>query len=492
MKKAVPYILVVAVFLLLASNRLLTRGMFCDGVVYTAIASNYAHGIGSFWEPRFTETINGNPPPLRGVAVEEQPAHTQIQGHVFYAHPALMMVILSVWMRLFGTGIIVAKLYSLAIMLLTALLMVRLWRRLGFGRETGWLPLLLWLLIPPVTHFSCYNMLEPTMLVFILGAILCVLREGRHEWAWHLLAGGFLFLAFLTKEFTGLFPLVLPAVLWLTKMRDHSFGRMVALTAWMLAGLLLPCAIVFAFVPGALPFFEQYFNIQIMGQAVHGYDHNRLRIVGHFFLHSGIAMTIVAIVLLVRKAKLKGDWCPPTENLWTAVAMFIFALCGVLPLMVSAKASDYFLLTAFPFFSISMAALLEPWAESFGDRLGRGRCAAVVMVLLVAAVVLNVVFAGRPGRDEVCQEDLAVIAPHLDEGEVVTMPGEVFDDYYELTLAGYYYIDRRVSLDSNDIYRHVLTTESAGLGKFADTCEAAYRRVDIPTKDFVLYERTTE
>ena len=43
--------------------------------------------------------------------------------------------------------------------LLTAWLIVRLWKQLGFDGKTGWLPLLFWTLIPAVTLNSHENML---------------------------------------------------------------------------------------------------------------------------------------------------------------------------------------------------------------------------------------------------------------------------------------------------------------------------------------------
>ena len=51
LKKAVPYVFVAAVFLLLACNNVLTRGMFMDGLIYSSVADNMAHGIGDFWHP---------------------------------------------------------------------------------------------------------------------------------------------------------------------------------------------------------------------------------------------------------------------------------------------------------------------------------------------------------------------------------------------------------------------------------------------------------
>lgn len=487
------YLLALALFASLACKEMLTRGMFADGLVYTSIAINYAEDDVPFWQPRFTATVNGNPPPVRGVAQSDQPYYTQTTGETFYAHPPLMMYLLSLWVRLVGSGDVAVKGYSILVMLLTALLIVRLWNRLGFGFSTGWLPLLLWTLIPPVTHYAFYNMLEPTMLLFILASVLCLLREGRRLWLWHLLAGLFLFLSFLTKEFTGLFPSAFPAVLWVARLREHGFGRMLALTAAVFAGFLVPCLLLALCSPAAWDFFQHYLSIQILGQAMGSSATSRFAIVGHFFLHTGIVWGIVVLAAVIAVFRKRTDWLPLIRHRRKASAMFMLALCGVLPLMVSAKQSDYFLLTAFPFFALAAAILLEPFATRALKRPNAPAVASLAaLVAVVAAVVLNAVFAGRPGRNVTIQEDMDLITPHLARGEVVTAPQQMFDSHFVLTLSGYYFIDRRVSLDSLNVHPHLVTTSSAGLGRFAHLSDASYRLVDLPTTEFQLYELTSE
>lgn len=481
------YLLALALFAALACKEMLTRGIFVDGLVYTSIAINYAETDTPFWQPRFTATINGNPPPVRGLSSADQPYFTQTTGDVFYAHPPLMMYLLSLWVRLGAGGNVAVKGYSILVALLTALLIVRLWRRLGFGRATGWLPLLLWTLIPPVIHYSFYNMLEPTMLLFILASVLCLLRQDRFEFWWHTLAGLFLFLAFLTKEFPGLFPLAFPAVLWFTRLRTHSFGRMLALSAAMLAGLLLPCALLALCSPAAVEFFRHYFDIQILGQALENKTVNRFAIVAHFFLHTGIAWGCASLLMLIAWLGRRTAWLPSRHHLRTALAMLLLALCGVLPLMISSKQSDYFLLTAFPFFALAMAALLEPCARLLLDWANPRWSCATALVALIAALSLNAAFAGRPGRNLSIQHDMDLIAPHLSRGETLSVPKEVFDRHFLLTLAGYYYLDHRISLDTVHPHRHLLTTSSSGLGKFSHSPGNGYRRLPLPTSEFELY-----
>ena len=50
-------LLVVSVYCLLVLPRLLSYGMFVDGIVYASIARNMAENYGSFWQPYYTATV---------------------------------------------------------------------------------------------------------------------------------------------------------------------------------------------------------------------------------------------------------------------------------------------------------------------------------------------------------------------------------------------------------------------------------------------------
>ena len=49
--------LAVSLYCLLVLPRLLSYGMFLDGVTYASIARNMAENYGSFWQPYYTATV---------------------------------------------------------------------------------------------------------------------------------------------------------------------------------------------------------------------------------------------------------------------------------------------------------------------------------------------------------------------------------------------------------------------------------------------------
>ena len=442
--------LVGAIFLALVSGSLLTTGMFMDGLIYSNIAANMAEGVGSFWHPVYTATHHPD----------------------FYQHPPLALGMLALFYKVLGVHLWVTKLYMALTMLLCAWLTVRLWLRLGGKKETGWIALLLWTLIPTVTHFANQCMLENTMVLFVLGAILLLLRPDGKALngllAGLLLAGLLLAAAFMTKGFTGLFPLVLPLLLWLFDRRKGVLAQ----TLCMLAGLLLPLAVIALAVPEARVYFSNYMEMQVLAGWSQGEVH-RWQILLYFLRSIAIALAMVVVVCLVNK----GVGQKPTREQW---ALWVLVACAVLPMMVSTRQREFYLLTAMPLVAVLMALLIEEpvarWVKPSVVWL------VIAVVALVVAIVLNVLNYGKPGRDAELQRDLKVIAPSLQKGETVTVPTPLYFDY---KLQGYYYRECRVSLGDQERCRHLLTTEEYP----ADSC---YREVPLPTEKYKLYEIKTE
>lgn len=445
MKSWSLYIAVAALFLALVSGSLTTTGMFMDGLIYSNVAANMAEGVGSFWHPVYTATHHPD----------------------FYQHPPLALGLLALFYKVLGTHIWVTKLYMVLTMLLCAWLIVKLWMRLGGKRENGWMPLLLWTLIPIVTHFAFQGMLENTMVLFDLGAILLLLRSDRKAWN-AVLTGLLLAAAFLTKGYTGLFPLVLPVLLWLF---DRKKGALMQ-TVCMLGGVLLPLAVIALAVPESRGYFENYMQLQVLAGWSQGEVH-RWQIIVDFLRNTAIVIGLVLLVVIVNK----GVGQKPSREQW---AMWALVACAVLPMMVSTRQREFYLLTAMPMVAVLLALLIE---EPVACWIKPSKVLQyIALALLLGAVALNVVRFGNEGRDAQLQRDMKVIAPQLGRGEMVTVPTPLYFDY---KLQGYYYRECRVSLGDQERCRHLLTTD-------ANPADSTYREVPLPTGQYHLYELQAE
>ncbi len=420
-----------------------------DGLIYSNVAANMADGIGTFWHPTYTATHHPD----------------------FYQHPPLALGLLALFYKVLGTHIWVTKLYMVLTMLLCAWLTVKLWVRLGGRREDGWMPLLLWTLMPTVTHFANHCLLENTMVLFVLGAILLLLRTKRNALN-GMLAGLLLVAAFLTKGFTGLFPLVLPLLLWLFDRKNLSFKAMLVQSVCIVMSLLLPLVVIALAVPEARDYFSNYMLHQVMAGWSQGEVH-RWQILVYFLRSTAIAIGLVLLVAIVNK----GVGQKPSREQW---AMWALVACAVLPMMVSTRQREFYLLTGMPMVAVLLALLIE---EPVSRWIKPSKVLAyVALALLLGAVVLNIVRFGSEGRDVQLQRDLEVIAPQLERGEIVTVPTPLYFDY---KLQGYYYRECRVSLDDQHRHRHLLTTDEY-------PTDSTYGEVSLPTEQYHLYKLLVE
>ena len=419
-----------------------------DGLIYSNVAANMADGIGSFWHPTYTATHHPD----------------------FYQHPPLMFGLLALCYRVFGIHLWVTKLYMVLTTLLCAWLIVRLWLRMGGQRGHGWMPLALWTIIPIVPHFANQCMLENTMVLFDMEAILLLLRHGRKA-MYGMLAGLLLAAAFLTKGFTGLFPLALPLLLWLFDRKNVSFKAMVQQTLCILVGLLLPLAVMALAVPQARDYFANYMELQVVA----GWTQNevpRWQIIIYFLRNTAPVIGIVVLVAILAH----GLHHPNKEQLamWTLVA------CAVLPMMVSTRQREFYLLTSMPLVAVLSASMLDG-AKCIVDsiRLQALPVKIVAVALLTGAVTLNVMRFGTEGRDAELQRDMKTIVQRLDHGETASIPTPL---YYDYKLQGYYYRESRITLDDRHQHRHMIAT-----GEF--DIDSSYHEIPLPTTKYKLYER---
>ncbi len=158
----------------------LTEGMFLDGIIYSEIASNMAEGKGSFWDPCMNHILFPH----------------------FREHPPLALGLNSLFYRLFGNYLIVDKIYSVFTLLVTASLVICIWKRTANVSRLSWFPLLLWLLIPLVTWSSTNNVLENTMSIFVLLSVyMAIIGIQKHNDIFSILSG---FLSITPKIFMNI------------------------------------------------------------------------------------------------------------------------------------------------------------------------------------------------------------------------------------------------------------------------------------------------
>ena len=186
--KNLPFYLIILFVFMALSNDLWSEGMFLDGIYYATIARNLSEGIGSFWFLHFTDT----------------------SSNIFHGHPPLAIGLQSVFFSLFGDSVYIERIYSLLTFIITGFFIHLIWK--GFIDEKyssySWAVLFFWAIIPLNSWACSNNLLENTMNIFVASSVFFLIKNIRANDLVYIMISGFcLFFAFLSKGFTGLFPL---------------------------------------------------------------------------------------------------------------------------------------------------------------------------------------------------------------------------------------------------------------------------------------------
>jgi hypothetical protein len=415
--------------------RVLPEGMFPDGLTYASIARNMAEGRGSFWLPYFSSSFWI---PFQGNQYE------------FYGHPTLCMGLLSVLFRAVGDHWFVEKFYCILIWLVSVWLVIKLWRSVGQDKQLWWLPVWTWYMMPAVLWSYPNLVLDNTMAVFSLLAALILISDFRFQisdlqntlgksrlgFKHLIICGVLLHLAFLTKGPVGLFPLVIPIIYWLFY-RDKINLQNAIFQSFILGATCFGTLTLWYFYPPAKAFWVKYFNIQLMSsigetdqtEAYTGLDY--LYIPKEILVQS-VAFVIVGLVLFIFSKIKKTAFHFDNEATKKAAFFMTIGLSGSLPMMISHKASSYFLLPSLPFFVIGFCLFLEPtvciWIEKFALSPAKTlRANRFVGVVAIGVLMYCLAQIGRVGREQNIIHDIKILGKNESPTHAILRGGIPFD-----------------------------------------------------------------
>ena len=239
--------LVISLYCLLVLPRMLSYGMFMDGVVYASIARNMAENYGSFWQPYYTATVSPT----------------------FYEHPPLGFWLQSWAYRLCGDSVYVEAWWGFGVGILILLVLASIWRCLtpqGYALTGTWFPIMLFIVTPMTSWAVANNMLETTMTFFILLAVLlCLLSLDNpiifFSCLYGILSGLSMFCAILIKGPVALFPLAIPL---LAMMHDAKKIKMSTTVIVLLMTLMVSFGLMFSTSTASVHFFKRYVSQQVL------------------------------------------------------------------------------------------------------------------------------------------------------------------------------------------------------------------------------------
>lgn len=380
-----------------------------DGTIYATLSRNLAEGQGSFW----------------------QPSLSQDYFETFFEHPPLGIAMLSLAFSTVGDYFWVEKVYGLCLALLTMGLLNSIWKSLYKSEydSYGWIPSLLWL-VTPLTFWSVTNnMLESTLVLYVLLSFKALLAYLDSNKSWLLIAAGLcLSASMLSKGFVGLF---MWSFFFWEQISSNTWKRYWAIPQTLiLVGITLaPIVALYFFNPTAHAHMAAYFDNQVVRsiQEVQTADY-RTQILFRLFrevipmlILSGIALLLIRPIASL---KLKRN-----AKSWLCMGL---AISAVLPLMITLKQRGFYLIPAFPFLALAMAPLWakylthRDWSSKVsGSRLG----ITISMVLLAAGLVSTFSFKGSIGRKTDRISDMKTIIDYTGEHARIGIAPELYDDY---------------------------------------------------------------
>ena len=419
--------LLLAAFLLLPS--VASVGMFMDGTIYAAVSRNLADGLGSPWALHFSEGL----------------------FPVFREQPPLVFWLQSLFFRVLGDGYLTERVYDLTVVLATALLMIALWRRMVAACRLNalagywWLPLLLWVVVPKWSWTYRNNVLESTLTLFCLAAVLWLLaglRSSRTRTAVvHTTAASLATLvAFLAKGPVALFVLIAPVLLG-QALADVGRRRMAIVTTALAAGFALLLGLLLMW-PEAREMLAAYWQKQVVGRS------------GFLSQDAGLLfelakkLAVMLLVLLGLRAwmgrGLPVGWSRQVRA--PVLVLLALGLAASLPLLLGDLDSAHYLVPALPFFALGLGLLGAAILDNAGSRVRAALNARPGRVFLVAAaaVMIGILAMSLSRLGEVRKNAdyhalLAQAADVIGEPGTVAVAPSLYQDWYLHAIAMRHY-----------------------------------------------------
>ncbi|MEZ4911294.1 MAG: glycosyltransferase family 39 protein [Saprospiraceae bacterium] len=452
---------------------LVQEGMFQDGVLYTCVSRNLAEGIGNFWFLQYS-TLN-----LEGIPS-------------FHEQPPLFFGIQAVFFWIFGDSIYVERVFTFVMLLMHFYLINELWKIIVSNipkyHNFGWLPVFFWAIIPVSFWSFRHNMIENTMSLFILLAVILgyrSLKQGRTDTKSWIFVGIFIFFATFSQCVPGLFPLVLPMAFALA-FRKYDFKSVIVPTLIMVTALGIIYSAILLF-PDARESLSIYFYERLLRRV------DTMPTVGHrFFIIYKLFVELlpglmVMISLLVARRK--------QINSSSIVSMFgndilffvLLGLAGTLPLMLTMVQKSWYMLPALPFFAIAFALItldkvekiVKIFSEQYPTRFNV--FSKIAYILFFSIIIFSITKIGSVSREKEIIEDVKTIGMIVPKHSTIGIPECIYDQY-DFVLQGYLVRYFHISIDPYTRRKYFIT-----LNDELDEVPSSYEQIPLTLKKYALF-----
>jgi len=456
---------VIVIFLTILLLTLVREGMFMDGLIYSTISRNISVGIGSLWYPKFTETIYP----------------------VFNEHPPLVFGIQSVFFDIFGNSIYIERFYSLLTAILTLILIVIIWKTLYKQtdyKNIWWVAVLFWIITPVVFWAYSNNMLECTMGVFTLSAVLLSIKysksESNYKYFLLPLISILIVLGVFSKGFPALFPIAVIPIYWLI-FRTNKFIHDFISTLIIVLGLIITIIILLQST-NIYNNVEAYINTQVI-ESISGLRNpgNRMFIVFRLFREiSAMFSATILIILLFSKFKIKNVL--KFENYKVIIFSILIALSASLPIMISPKQMGFYILQSYPFFAIAFGSVVAPIIYKYLNKMENLLVIKIFAFIVVISFFVVIYFnLGKYSRDESKIKDVKKLSQIIPKNTIVSSNNFFYNDWGFIS---YLYRYNFISIDRiNTKHEYYIASKNKPF------TGGDYKKIDLIFNNIDLYKK---
>jgi 4-amino-4-deoxy-L-arabinose transferase-like glycosyltransferase len=429
------FFIIAMIFIWMVLEPLMHDGMFLDGLQYAAVARNLADGEGSFWDQHYTETLFNH----------------------FHQQPPLYTGIQSLFFKVIGDSIYTERIFCLLMGIIMIFLLAIAWKKFMEDPEEKrmyWLPVLTWLFIPTVSWGLKSNVTENLMVIFDFLCVLFLVNalEGKKRAINLFLSIIFLFAASLTKGIQGLFPIAMPIIYWIT-IRRISLGRTIVIT--IVAAVSIAFIYFFLFQNSVVrESYIQYYNQRLRGfpATPEGDQEYHFYLLSRIFIELIVPFLFCLIVLLIAvKRKLSFSIKPQKKKL--SMFFLLVALSASLPLLIVYEQRGFYLITATPYFSLSLALIISsPLSMLIESSMKKNyRVSLAINVALIIGIVVGMIMtsqnAGKIKRDHALLHDVYLIRESFEIAPNVVSVSST--DITDWAMQGYFERYDKISLSTN-------------------------------------------
>ena len=468
-KQNLPFwLLASALFIAFMVTALVMQGLGGDGVVYAAISWNMAHGIGSLWHPYYLGP--------------------------FYEHPPLAFYLESLFFKLFGDHFWIEKLYSGLAALISILAILKIWKlSTRVSWHYAWLPIMFWMTVGDNLDAYKNNLLENTLVCFATWAAFVLLQTLiNNRLRLISLVGAALLLtaALITKGPQCLFIMSSILLYWLI-FRRISFWRALMDTLLLIGFIVLFMALILC-SKSAYQDLHQYWLQQfwatVSGARTGGYvGWERLYVLWLLFQYLVALIVLIPLLIFIqaryRQCSYKILLINAVKNKWF-LFYFMLGLLASLPVMLSSRLQEPYILQSFPFFILAAAQILTPiiaeWLPQLKLNSGLYRRLLLISLLLLTIALVNVILSyGKLGRHKALLSDILAIGQVIPRNSSVSVNTSVIESAD--VVQAYFYRYWQIRLTTTEQCHYYVVSKT-------DLAPTDYSIVPVVLQQFVLYQ----